>query len=131
MTTFTIVRQEHLNHHGYLFGGAMLSWVDEFAWLTAARDFPGCTLVTRAMGDIEFKRHVACGAILRFHILPEERGRSSITYRVDVHADEPGADTEQHVFSTRVVLVRVDPQGEKCPLPQTGALRSECESSCD
>jgi acyl-CoA hydrolase len=28
---FTIVRPEHLNHHGDLFGGTMLRWIDEFS----------------------------------------------------------------------------------------------------
>jgi acyl-CoA hydrolase len=31
MDNYTIVRKEHLNHHGYLFGGTLLSRVDEFA----------------------------------------------------------------------------------------------------
>lgn len=31
MENFTLVRPEHLNHHGYLFGGVLLKWVDEYA----------------------------------------------------------------------------------------------------
>ena len=55
METFALVRPEHLNHHGFLFGGALLKWVDEFAWLVASRDYPGCTFVTVAMDDIVFR----------------------------------------------------------------------------
>jgi acyl-CoA hydrolase len=40
MQTFTTVRPEHLNYHGFLFGGQLLLWVDEFAWMAAARDNP-------------------------------------------------------------------------------------------
>lgn len=29
MANFTIVPNAHLNHHGYLFSGTMLRWVDE------------------------------------------------------------------------------------------------------
>ena len=51
MDTFTLVRTEHLNHHGKLLGGQLLKWVVEFAWLAAARDFCGSVLVTRAMDN--------------------------------------------------------------------------------
>jgi len=121
---FTLVRPEHLNHHGRLFGGAMLKWVDEFAWITAARDFPDCSLVTVAMNDIEFKRPVANGSILRFQVLPIRRGTTSIRYSVQVFALAPGAAEEKWVFSTEVTFVNVDEHGRKHPLPRKARLRS-------
>lgn len=124
MNNFTLVRPEHLNHHGYLFGGALLKWVDEFAWLVASRDFPTCTFVTVAMDDIVFRHRVDNGSILRFSILPEQQGRTSITYTVDVFADAPGATREEQVFSTRITFVRVDEAGRKTPLPEMPVLRS-------
>ncbi len=117
MDNFAIVRQEHMTHHGSLFGGSILKWVDEYAWLTASLDYPRCRLVTVAMDRVIFPRSTVCGAILRFHIRRQRQGTTSVTYSVDVHADEPGSGTESHIFSTRVTLVRVDEQGNKSPLP--------------
>ncbi len=125
MDNFTIVRTEHLNHHGYLFGGAMLKWIDEYAWLVASLDFTGCTLVTIAMDDIQFKHRVLNGSILRFNILPQRQGNTSVTYNIEVFADEPGAVGEKKVFSTTITFVRVDEDGNSQPLPQLGRLRSE------
>jgi acyl-CoA hydrolase len=124
MTTFTIVRPEHLNHHGYLFGGQLLKWVDEYAWLTAARDFPGHLLVTRAMESINFTTPVPSGSILRFDIRPEKQGVSSITYAVGVFSDEPGAREEKQVFSTRITFACVDDRGGKRALPLVKTYRS-------
>ena len=124
MDTYAIVRPEHLNHHGYLFGGAMLKWVDEYAWLVASRDFPGCTLVTIGMDDIVFKYRVISGSILRFLIEPVKQGGSSVRYHVNVLSDEPGADDEQHVFSTTITFVRLDDKGAKCALPEKTSYRS-------
>lgn len=124
MNNFTIVRTEHLNHHGYLFGGAMLGWVDEYAWLVASRDFPGCSLVTMGMNDIQFKYRVQNGSILRFQIEPLRLGNSSVTYTVQVFADEPGASQEVRVFSTEITFVRVDENGQKTPLPRCDHFRS-------
>lgn len=127
MNNYTIVRFEHLNQHENLFGGQMLSWVDEFAWLTAARDFPGFRFVTRAMDRISFEKAVPNGSILRFHILPCQQGSSSITYMVDVFADAPGASEEVLVFGTKVTFVSISPKGEKVPLPKKEMLRSQKE----
>ena len=105
----------------------MLYWVDELAWLTAARDFPGYRLVTRGMDRISFEKAVLNGSILRFHILPARQGESSVQYAVDVYADAPGAETEVLVFSTKVTFVSVGCEGGKVPLPQKGKLRSQLE----
>ena len=58
MDAYTLVRTEHLNHNGKLFGGQLLKWVDEYAWLAAAKEFPCNILVTRAMEHIEFRHTV-------------------------------------------------------------------------
>jgi acyl-CoA hydrolase len=125
MNNYTIVRQEHLNHYGFLFGGALLQWVDEFAWLVASRDFPGCPLVTIGMDQINFLQPVANGSILRFSILPLEQGKTSVRYSVEVFADAPGATEETEVFSTTITFVHVDAGGNKQLLPQGGTLRSQ------
>ena len=117
MDNFTLVRPEHLNHHGYLFGGVMLKWVDENAWMAASRDYPGCTLVTISMDACRFKHRVENGSILRFRMRKGEQGRTSVTYTVEVLADEPGAKTEKEVFSTRVTFVRLDGHARPCALP--------------
>ena len=130
MDTFTIVRPEHLNHHGYLFGGQMLKWVDEDAWLVAARDFPGCSLVTRAMDQVDFRHRILNGSILRIHILPHKQGNTSITYRVEVYAQSPGDGSEvvseKLVFSNHVTFVCVDERGNKRQLPRRDRLPSQC-----
>ena len=124
MDTYTLVRPEYLNHYGYLFGGQLLKWVDEYTWMVASRDFPGHSLVTRAMDEIDFKTRVVSGSILRFRILPHVQGTTSMTYSVEVYADEPGLDAEKHVFSTRVTLACIDEKGDKCPLPKKEHFRS-------
>ena len=116
MDTYTLVRPEHLNHHGFLFGGQLLKWVDELAWLCASRSFPGATLVTVGMDKIQFRHRVVSGSILRFQIETERQGETSLTYSVDVYADAPGAHVENHVFNTLVSFVNVDDKGEKHPL---------------
>jgi acyl-CoA hydrolase len=121
MECFALVRPEHLNHHGYLFGGSMLKWVDEYAWLAASREYHGCSLVTVAMDKIVFREPVQNGSILRFDVQRERQGTTSVTYSVNVHADAPGAAHEKHVFATQVTFVCIGPDGIKQPLPRRQA----------
>lgn len=117
MNTFCFVRPEHLNHHGFLFGGQLLKWIDEYTWLAAARDFPGYILVTRAMDNIQFRKRVCNGAILRFSMVIEKQGTSSVTYSTEVFASDQSSRCEAMVFSTHVTFVAVDEKGSKVSLP--------------
>ena len=125
MNTFALVMSEHLNHHGFLFGGQLLKWVDEFAWVAAARDYPGFSLVTRAMDKVDFRMRVLNGAILRFCVLPESRTDHSVTYEVNVFADSPRATQEVLVFTNKITFVAVDDAGQKVELPYQVSLRSQ------
>jgi len=117
MNNYTLVRPEHLNHHGNLFGGAMLKWVDEFAWLAASKEFRGCKLVTVAMNESIFSHQVPLGSILRFDIRFVRQGNTSVTYNVVVYSDEPGKDREKKVFANSITFVRIDDKGRKVHLP--------------
>jgi acyl-CoA hydrolase len=116
MDTFALVRPEHLNHYGYLFGGQLLKWVDEAAWLAASREFPGRRLVTRALERIDFKTQIANGSILRFSIGRIRLGITSATYEVRVFGQPPGGHSEKEVFFTTITFVSVDERGQKVAL---------------
>lgn len=118
METFKLVMPENLNHFGYLFGGYMLKWVDEIAWIAATLDYPGYTFVTIAMDKVEFKKSVRQGTILRFLTSQANLGRTSVTYHVDVTLGEKTATAENSIFSTNVTMVRVDQTGQKIPIEQ-------------
>ena len=55
MDHYKLVLPEHINHYGHLFGGNLLNWIDEFAYITATVDFPGRRFVTVAMDNVEFR----------------------------------------------------------------------------
>ncbi|MDT8390046.1 MAG: acyl-CoA thioesterase [Lentisphaeria bacterium] len=123
METFTVVRPEHLNSAGNLFGGQLLSWVDEYSWLAATRDFPLCAFVTRAMTDVAFRQQVPSGAIVRFTMTLEHVGVTSVTYGVSVDATPVGRAVAEPVFNTSVVLVNIDQNGAKSPIPLCPQMR--------
>ncbi len=111
MQSYVNVRPEHLNHHGYLFGGQMLKWVDEYSWMAASLDYPECTWVTIGMNKVVFKQRVTSGAILRLEISVIKKGITSITYCVSVF--QSNNTNNVAVFDTEITFVNVDSCGRK------------------
>ncbi len=118
MQQYKLVLPEHLNHYGFLFGGNLLKWVDEYAWIAASLDFPGCRFVTIGMDRVEFRKGVGKGAILRFDVRKARQGTTSVSYTVEVLADDIETGREETVFSTHVTFVCIGDDGGKVELPR-------------
>ena len=116
MENYKLVMPEHLNHYGYLFGGKLLKWVDEYAWIAASIDFPGCQFVTVGMDRVEFKKTVSNGSILKFAIELAKEGNTSVQYKVAVLNKKGVAGKVEEIFSTTVTMVNIDKNRKKAPL---------------
>ena len=113
MENHKLVMPENLSHYGYLFGGELLKWVDEYAWIAASLDYPGCHFVTIGMDRVEFKKSIKQGTILKFVVEQSGEGNSSVSYKVSVLKDNPQAKQKEQVFSTQVSFVNTDKHGIK------------------
>ncbi|MBL8889236.1 MAG: acyl-CoA thioesterase [Planctomycetaceae bacterium] len=117
MQTYKLVMPGDLNHYGFLFGGNLLKWVDEVAWIAATLHYPGMNFVTVAIDNVQFKKSIRQGSILRFECELERQGRTSVQFRVQVFRNSPEeTENAEVVFSTVVTMVRVDELGQKMPL---------------
>ncbi len=114
METHRLVLPGDLNQFGYLFGGQLLSWVDEASWIAASLDFPECRFVTIGMDHVAFRHSVREGTILLIQSEKVTQGETSVTYQVEVHRGR--ADADEPLFSTKVTFVNVDDAGEKTPI---------------
>lgn len=111
MENYRLVLPENLNQFGFLFGGYLLKWVDEVAWMAASLEYPECLFVTVGMKEVSFHRSVLEGSILQFVVERERTGNTSVTYSVAVNCKA------EEVFSTEVTFVRVNEAGKKLSLP--------------
>jgi len=115
MENHRLVLPEHLNHYGFLFGGHLLKWVDEFAYIAATIEYPKCNFVTIGMDRVEFKKSVRQGTILKFMVEKTKEGTTSLKYLVHVYRSN-NFEESNFIFSTHVTFVRVDQHGRKIPL---------------
>lgn len=113
MKNYKLVLPEHLNHYGYLFGGYLLHWVDEYGYITANLDFPGHRFVTIALDNVIFKKNIMLGSVLMFDINRSNLGNTSVSYNVKVYSDSIKSREEELVFENRITFVNVDEAGKK------------------
>jgi len=107
------------NHHGTIFGGVILSHIDQAGAVAALR--LGCSrVVTVAMDRVVFRQPVLVGDLVAFHAEPLRRGRTSITVRVLVEAERRGGGGTFPVTEAEVTYVHIDATGKPVPLPVTG-----------
>lgn len=106
-----LVLPEHMNHQGSLYGGYLLMWIDEVAYMTANLQFPSHRFVTIALDNVEFKHRIECGEIICFNVTLERQGRSSLTYFISVTGTR--SRSEKILFETRITFVSVDESGRK------------------
>lgn len=99
------------NPHGTIFGGILLSYIDQAGAIGARREVVRAggelpALVTVAVNRVEFLKPVLVGDVVRFMTRLVRLGHTSITMHVQVEA-ERGCDVIQ-VTSAEVVYVGVD-----------------------
>lgn len=104
------------NHHGTIFGGVILSHIDQAGAVAALR--LGCQrVVTVAMDRVVFKQPVHVGDLVSFYAEPIGRGRTSVQVRVQVEAERRGSGEVVQVTEAEVTYVHIDAQGRPIALP--------------
>jgi acyl-CoA thioesterase YciA len=116
-----VMMPKDTNPHGTIFGGILLSYIDQAAAIGARREVmrrggPQPYIVTVAMNRVEFHKPVLVGDVVRFLTRVERLGRTSITMHVNVEV-ERGTEV-LHVTEAEVVYVGIDPTSpERRPVP--------------
>jgi acyl-CoA hydrolase len=116
MINHKLVVPGHLNHYGFLFGGNLLQWVDEYAWIAATLEFPECNFVTIGMDKVRFLKSVKEGTILEFEVEKIDKGNTTVRYLINVYKLHV-EDDRSLVFSSEITFIRIDENGNKQKLP--------------
>lgn len=102
------IKSEDLNGHDRLFGGTLLSWIDEEAMIFASCQLGSRHLVTRHIDDISFVAPAMLGDIIEFGLEVIGLGNTSISVRCHVRNKESGATV---ITVGRIVFVHIDREG--------------------
>jgi acyl-CoA thioesterase YciA len=111
-----ILMPKDTNALGTIFGGIILSYIDQAGAVEAHRHTPG-RLVTVAMREVVFHEPVFVGDLVSFYCQTVRIGRTSITVEVLVEAQRARARGETvKVTEAEVVYVNVDEANRPVPI---------------
>lgn len=111
-----IMMPKDTNARGTIFGGVILSYIDQAAAIEAHRRFDR-NFVTKAMNAVEFVAPVHVGDLVSFYTRVIRLGRTSVAVKVDVEAEgfRNGRKQTVRVTAAEVVCVSVSPSGVPVP----------------
>ena len=107
--TRRFVRPNDLNVSDSLFGGQLLSWIDEEAAIYASCQMKHDRVVTKYMSEIDFKMSARLGDILEFGLKVNEAGRTSLSIHCEVRNKK---SREVVIAIDRIVFVAISENGK-------------------
>ena len=103
-----IIKPQDLNNYGTLFGGAVLSWIDEEAAVFVACQLGKKNIVTKYMSEVNFVHSGELGDVIEIGMETVKFGTSSITVRCEVRTK---FSKKTVVTIEKIVFVHVDENG--------------------
>lgn len=105
------------NVHGTIFGGIILSYIDQAGAVHARRE--GCrNIVTIALDRVVFHEPVYVGDLVSFRTRTVTIGKTSVRVKVCVEAERYADDSKITVTEAEVVYVNIDANRRPVPVPR-------------
>ena len=113
-----VLMPKDTNAHGTIFGGVILSYIDQAAAVEAKRH-GASFIVTVAMREVVFHEPVYVGDLVSFYTGLVKIGRTSVTVSVEVFAERgEGASPPVKVTEAEVTFVNLDENRKPLPIPR-------------
>lgn len=106
----------NLGVHGNLFGGTLMSWLDEAGAIMASQISRTSKMVTLKFEEIEFHKPVKEKHNVRIYGELTRIGRTSITLSLEAKRLNIYDSSEELVCSTKAIFVRIDSDGRPRPI---------------
>ncbi|WLR48264.1 acyl-CoA thioesterase [Halobacillus litoralis] len=116
MTQTRLVLPPDTNHLDTIFGGKVLSYIDEIAALTAMKH-SNCVVVTASIDSVDFLSSAKVGDALTLEACVTSTGRTSMEVYVKVFADDLLQGQKVMTTESFLTMVAVDVEGRPTPVP--------------
>ena len=111
-----VCKTQNVGFHGNLFGGVMLSWLDEAGAPFAAEMCGTPRMVTVKIAEVIFRKPVRPGQIIKIYGEVVRFGNSSVTIKLEARRHSPYNASQKIVCTTDMTFVRIDGDGEPVPI---------------
>ena len=117
ITTY-ICKKGDIGVHDNMFGGTILSLIDDAAASYVSQICDTQKIVTLKIDELIFKRAVKVGSILKIYGQVIKFGTTSVTINIDVRKHNVYTGDQETVTSTKMIFVRIDDDGNPRPIHQ-------------
>ncbi len=122
-----MVRPNHLNGAGRLFGGALMQWLDEAAGTVAMRH-ARCNVITASVDNLRFIHGAYNGEIIVIIGKVTYVGRTSMEVRLDTYAEHLENGMRHPINRAYFTMVAMDANDRPTPVPDL-ILETESEKA--
>jgi acyl-CoA thioesterase YciA len=123
LVTTKICMTSDLGVHGNLFGGNMMSYLDESAAAYACQICDSTKVVTKKIEEVVFLSPVKVGNLLKIYASVEKFGTTSITINLEARKHNVHTGKQDLVCSTQMVFVKLDEEGSPIPISNRVKIR--------
>lgn len=109
--------------HGNVFGGTLMSLIDDSAASYAAQICDTPRIVTIKIDELLFKSPVKVGSLLKVYGKVEKFGTTSIKLYVEVRKHNVHTGKQEAVTQTFITFVRIDGDGKAIPIHEHVKVR--------
>ena len=113
-----ICKTSDIGINNNLFGGRMLSWMDEAGGTMAAHESCSPNMITLKMDEVLFKKPVKVNDHIRIYGLVAGLGKSSISLFLEARRFNFDTHKEESVCSTKMLFVNIDQNGKSKPIAE-------------
>lgn len=117
ITTY-ICKKSDIGVHDNMFGGNVLSLIDQSAAAYTAQICDTPRVVTIKIDELVFKNPVKVGNILKIYCNVKEFGKTSVTLYVEVRKHNVYTGSQEVVVHTQIKFVRIDDDGNAIPISE-------------
>ena len=111
-----------LGVHSNMFGGVLLSYLDQAGGVLAAQACETPRMVTVKMDEVEFLLPVRSGNIIKIYGEVTAFGNTSVTLRLEARKESAYTREQKLVCSTNIKFVRIDEDGEPVPISERARI---------
>jgi acyl-CoA thioesterase YciA len=116
LITTHICKTFELGVHGNMFGGTMMSLIDDAGASYAAQICDTPRIVTIKIDELVFKRPVKVGNLIKIYGKVIEFGRTSVSLYIEVRKHNVYTGEQDVVTHTNIKFVKIDDDGNSVPI---------------